>query len=189
MRDPARPVEPATKPKPVLPPQEVNRRAALLAAITGSYAVLYFSFAWQIVHTPLYVAVFAFSLDLSRGSSAARGILLANVAAGLLTMVLYQLTRMTPYVPFVAAMMLTVNLIIARAITSKAPWAPLAGFGLSVLMILYGNSLLPFSDSGGSNFAYRFGELTLAAIWAIGALYVLEAFFPPTRPAAKVAAP
>ncbi len=181
--------ESAPKAKPDLAPREVTRRAALLAAITGSYAVLYFSFAWGNVHTPLYIAIFAFSLDLTRGSITARGILLANAAAGALTMILDQLTRMTPYVPFVASMMLTVNLIIARAITSRAPWAPLAGFGLSVLMILYGDSLLPFSDTGGSNFAYRFGKLALAAIWAIGALYMLEAVFPASRQAAKEVTP
>lgn len=175
---PPLPSEPAQKPRPVLPPEEATRRAAMLAAITWSYAALYFGFAWSNVHTPLYVAVYAFSLNLSRGTSTAKGILAANVAAGVLTMVLYQLTRMTPNILFVGVMMLTVNLLIARMITSKASWAPLAGFGLSVLMILYGESILPFSDDGGSNFAYRFAELALAAIWAIGALAVLEAFFP-----------
>lgn len=175
---PPLPSEPKQEPKPVLPPAEVTRRAALLTAITWSYAVLYFSFSWSNVHTPLYIAVFAFSLDLSRGSTAAKGILAANIAAGVLAMVLYQLTRMTPYLPFVVAMMLMVNLVIARMVTSKAAWAPLAGFALSVLMILYGGSILPFGDDGGSNFADRFGELALAAIWAVGALYVLDVFFP-----------
>ncbi len=70
------------------------------------------------------------------------------------------------------------NLLLARAVTSKAAWAPLAGFALTVLMILYGESILPRSDSGGDNFTDRFGELAMAAVWAIGSLYVLQAYFP-----------
>ena len=173
---PPLPSEPAAKPKPVLPPNEVTRRAALLTAITGSYAFLYLVFGWSNVHTPIYIALYVSSLDLSRGSAAAKGILAANVAAGLLAMLLYQLTMMAPYVPFVAAMMLTVNLVLARMITSKEPWARLASFALSVLMILYGGSIRPFSDGGGANFADRFGELAMAAIWAIGALIILETY-------------
>ena len=174
---PPLPSEPAAKPKPVVPPNEVTRRAALLTAITGSYAFLYLVFGWSNVHTPIYIALYVSSLDLSRGSAAAKGILAANVAAGLLAMLLYQLTMMAPYVPFVAAMMLTVNLVLARMITSKEPWARLASFALSVLMILYGGSIRPFSDGGGANFADRFGELAMAAIWAIGALIILETYF------------
>ena len=41
---------------------------------------------------------------------------------------MYQLTLMTPHFPFVAMLVLTVNLVLARMITSDAPWAPLAGF-------------------------------------------------------------
>ena len=78
----------------------------MLAAITWSYAALYFGFAWTNVHTPLYIAVYAFGMDLSRGTGTAKGILAANVAAGVLTMVLYQLTGMTPYILFIGVMIL-----------------------------------------------------------------------------------
>ncbi|MCP3885149.1 MAG: hypothetical protein GY700_06675, partial [Propionibacteriaceae bacterium] len=49
---------------------------------------------------------------------------------------------------------------------------------LSVVMILYGESIIPFSDEGGANFAYRLGELGMAAIYAVAALCVLEAYSP-----------
>ncbi len=160
----------------------MDRRAWILTAITGSYAVAYFSFEWTNVHTPIYIAIYAFSANLARGVTVSKGILAANVAAGLLTLVMYELTVMTPHFLFVAALVMTVNLILARMITSDAPWAPLAGFALSVVMILYGESIIPFSDEGGANFADRLGELGMAAIYAIGALYVLDAYFPPREP-------
>jgi len=179
---PPLPSEPESAPKPLLPAAEVDRRAWILTAITGSYAVAYFSFAWTNVHTPIYIAIFAFSANLARGRTATKGILAANVAAGLLTLIMYELTVMTPHFPFVAAMVMTVNLILARMITSDTPWAPLAGFALSVVMILYGESVIPFSNEGGANFADRLGELGMAAIYAVAALYVLEAYFPPREP-------
>jgi hypothetical protein len=180
---PPLPSAPARVPKPLLPAAEVDRRAWILTAVTGSYAVAYFSFGWTNVDTPIYIAVYAYSANLARGLTVTKGILAANVAAGLLTVVMYQLTLMTPHFPFVAALVLTVTLILARMMTSDAPWAPLAGFALSVVMILYGESLIPFSDGGGFNFGDRLGELGLAAIYAVGALYVLDAYFP-ARPAA-----
>jgi len=116
---------------------------------------------------------------LARGLTVTKGILVANVAAGLLTLVMYELTVMTPHFLFVAALVMTVILILARMITSDAPRAPLAGFALSVVMILYGESIIPFSDEGGANFADRLGELGMAAIYVVAALYVLDAYFPP----------
>jgi len=175
---PPLPSEPAGAPRPVLPAAEVDRRAWILTALTGSYAVAYFSFGWTNVHTPIYIAVYAYSANLARGLTVTKGILAANVAAGVLTVVMYQLTLMTPHFPFVAMLVLTVTLILARMITSDAPWAPPAGFALSVVMILYGESLIPFSDDGGSNFGDRLGELGMAALYAVAALYVLEALFP-----------
>ena len=79
-------------------------------------------------------------------------------------------------------MILTLNLLVARVMTSGEARAPLAGFVLSVIMIIYGESLLPFADSGGENFYDRFGELFMAALWSIGALSILTTWFPP-RPA------
>ncbi len=176
---PVLPTEPTPAPKPVLPAAEVTRRAWILTAITGSYAVAYFSFGWTNVHTPIYIAIYAYSANLARGLTVTKGILAANVAAGLVTLAMYQLTVMAPHFPFVATMTLAVVLVLARMITSDAPWAPLAGFALSVVMILYGESIIPFSDEGGANFADRLGELGMAAIYAVAALYVFDAYFPP----------
>ena len=184
---PRLPSETDPTPKPVFPAPEVDRRALILMAITGSYAVAYFSFGWTNVHTPIYIAVYAFSANLARGLAASKGILAANVAAGVLTLAMYELTVMTPHFLFVAALVMTVNLILARMITSDAPWAPLAGFALSVVMILYGESIIPFSDAGGANFADRMGELGMAAIYAVAALYVLDAYFPPREPGSEEA--
>ena len=175
---PPLPSEPQPAPKPVLPAAEVDRRAWILTALTGSYLVAYFSFEWTNVHTPLYIAIYAYGANLARGLTVSKGIIAANIVGGFLTLVMYELTVMTPHFVFIAALVLTLNLILARMITSSASWAPLAGFVLSVVMILYGESIVPFSDAGGANFIDRMGELGMAAVYAIAGLYVLDVYFP-----------
>jgi len=180
---PSMPTEPQPTPKPSLSSMEVNRRALILTALTGSYLVVYFSLEWTNVHTPLYIAVYAYGANLARGLVVSKSILVSNVAAGLLALFMYELTVMTPHFVFVAALVLTVNLVLARMITSEATWAPLAGFALSVVMIIYGESIVPFSDGGGSNLIDRLGELGMAAMYAIGGLYILNVYFPEKLPA------
>lgn len=49
-------------------------------------------------------------------------------------------------------------------------------------MILYGESLIPFSDNGGANFGDLLDELGMVAIYAVGGFYDLDAYFPPREP-------
>jgi len=49
-------------------------------------------------------------------------------------------------------------------------------------MILLGSAIGTFHDAGGDKFSDRLGELGAAAIYAVVALFVLEAFFPKRQP-------
>ena len=175
---PPLPTEPAPKPKVALPAVEVDRRAWMLAVITGVYTIAYFCFDWTNVHTPIYIAIFVQQLSLARGRTLTQGILLANIAAGLVGWVMYELFTMVPNLAFVALLSLTVILILARMTTSGSPKAPLAGAALSVLVIVLGSSMVAFMDDETAKFVDRLGEIGMAAIYAVAALQVLEAFFP-----------
>ncbi len=183
---PPLPGEPEPKPRPVFPPAEANWRAATLAVIVGSYSLAYLAFDWHNVHTPLYLAVYALSLSFSRTVGLAKGILAANVVGGVTAAVMFELTAMVPNFLFLAALTLPVMLIFARAVVSEVPWAPLASFAMSVVVLLFGPAIGPSdSDTGAENMAYRLFELGIAAIYAAAAVFVLEAF----RPATSAATP
>jgi len=175
---PTLPSEPVPAPNPLLPEHEVDRQALIMTFITGSITWAYFSFDWTNVHTPMYVAIFIQQLSLARGRMMTKAILGANVAAGFVAMAMYSLLVMAPNFLFMATLSLTVILIFSRMITSVAKWAPLAGVALSSTMILLGSAIGSFNDAGGDKFSDRLGELGAAAIYAVVALYVLEAFFP-----------
>lgn len=117
-------------------------------------------------------------LDLSRGRSFATGILAANIAGGLIGWGMYELFVMVPNLGFVAILTLLVVLLIGRVITSGAPVAPLAGAALSVLMIVLGSAMVSFGDDAGAKITDRLGEIGMAAIYVVSALYLLEILAP-----------
>jgi len=176
---PRLPGEPPPKPRPVFPPAEANWRAATLAVIVGGFVLAYLALDWHNVHTPLYIAVFAASLSFSSTAGLGKGILAANVVGGVVATVMFELTAMAPSFLFLAALTLPVMLVFARAVVSEAPWAPLAGFAMTVVLLIFGPAIGPYSsDTGAENMAYRLFELGIAAIYATAAIFVLEAFRP-----------
>jgi len=179
---PSLPGEPPPKPRPVFPPAEADWRAATLAVIVGAFILAYLALDWHNVHTPLYIVIFAASLSFSRTAGLGMGILAANVIGGVVAAVMYELTAMAPSFLFLAALTLPVMLVFARAVVSEAPWAPLAGFAMTVVLLIFGPAMGPFDpDSGLENMAYRLFELGIAAIYAAAAIFVLE-IFRPTAP-------
>jgi hypothetical protein len=173
---PPRDGEPAPKPRPVLAPAEADARAATMAIITGAFAIVYFAFDWHNVHTPLYIALYIQSLTLSRTLVLSRGILLANVAGGIVATVMYELVAMAPNFLFLSALTVAVLVPIARLVVSDAPWAPLAGFAMSVTLLLLGDAMAPFADTASEGMAYRLFELGVAALYSVAAVFVLQAF-------------
>ena len=173
--------EPAPVPKPVLPEAEAARRAWIMALITGSFTIVYYSFDWTNVHTPLYIAIYIMQLSLATTLTASKGILGANIVAGIIAMLLYTLIVMAPNFVFMAVLVLLVMLQLSRLALSDKPWAPLAGAALSSTMILLGSAMGSYTDDGGDMFLDRMGELGAAALYAVAALYVFEALWPSTR--------
>ncbi|WP_299021051.1 DUF2955 domain-containing protein [uncultured Photobacterium sp.] len=180
---PCLPGEPPPNPRPVFPPAEADWRAAMLAVIVGGYMLVYLALDWHNVHTPLYIVVFASTLGFSRTAGLAKGILIANIVGGMVAVVMFELTAMAPIFLFLAALTLPVMIVFARAVVSEAPWAPLASFAMSVVLLIFGSSIGPYnSDTGFENLGYRLFELGIAAIYAVAATFVLEIF----RPALKL---
>lgn len=175
---PPLPTEPVPSLKVRPSPAGANRRAALMTLVTGSYALAYFSFGWTNVHTPIYIAIFIQHLALVRDLKITVAFLAANIAGGLVAMILYELIAMTPLFLFMAVLMLAVNLVLARLITSGTRLAPLAGAATSVMFILLGGAMAPYDENASSGVADRLGEIGMAAIYAIAALKLLEPLLP-----------
>ncbi len=113
-------------------------------------------------------------LDSSRDADAA-----ITRLPGVVAVVMFELTAVAPNFLFLAALTLSVMLVFSRAVVSEAPWAPLASFAMSVVILIFGPAIGPFdSDTGAQNMVYRLFELGIAAIYSAAAIFVLEAFRP-----------
>lgn len=178
---PSPPEGPVLEPEPAFPAAEVERQAWIMTLITGSFTWAYFSFDWTNVHTPLYIAIFIGQLSLAHSRALTKGVLAANVAAGFIAVVLYYLIVMAPNFAFMTALSLTVVLVFSRLIMSDAPWAQLAGIALSSTLILLGSAMSSQGDDSGDMFIDRLGELGVAALYAVAALYVLDGLAPEKR--------
>jgi hypothetical protein len=96
---------------------------------------------------------------------------------------MFELTAMAPSFLFLAALTLPVMIVFARAVVAETSWAPLAGFAMTVVLLIFGPAIGPYdSDSGAENMAYRLFELGIAGIYAAAATFVLEAFRPTASP-------
>lgn len=168
-------------PKPKVSIAEADRRALIGTLITGSYSTAYFAFDWTNVHTPIYIAVFVQQVSLAHGRTMTKGIMAANVVAGCVAWVLYELFVMVPNLLFVALLSIVVFMIFAKAVTSSSSIAPLAGAGLSVLTILLGSAMISWGDDQADKFIDRLGEIGMAAVYAVSALYLLERLLPMRR--------
>ncbi len=179
---PPLPGQPKPPTKPKVSDAEARRRAAVMTVITGLYTMAYFGFDWTNVHTPIYIAIFIQQISLAVGLKMTKGIMAANVFAGLIGWGMYELFVMVPNLFFVALLTLTVVLLFARVMTSDSPLAPLAGGALNVLVFLVGSAMISWGDDQTDKFIDRLGEIGMAAIYAIAALVVLQALFPPKPP-------
>ena len=150
-----------------------------MTIVTGSYTMAYFGFDWTNVHTPIYIAIFIQQISLAVGLKMTKGIMAANVFAGLIGWGMYELFVMVPNLFFVAFLTLTVVLLFARVMTSDSPLVPLAGGALNVLVFLVGSAMISWGDDQGDKFVDRLGEIGMAAIYAIVALIILQILFPP----------
>jgi hypothetical protein len=177
---PPLPTEPAPKARVLPPPEEVGVRAWQMAIITGAYVAAFFFFNWTNLLTPIYIGVFMHQLSLARGVKATSAIMLANLAGGALATLLYELVVMAPNFLFMAALSLAVFLSLARVMTAETPMAPFAGSALSVILLVYGSAMTSFGEDSdaASSLIDRLGEIGMAAIYAVAALAVLEAFRP-----------
>jgi hypothetical protein len=177
------PGEPSPKARPILSPEAATAQAAALAVMMGAFTVAYLALDWRNVHTPLYIALYLQGLSLARTTATVRAVLLANVAGGAVAAAMYELVAMAPSFLFLAALSCAVLTGYARLVVSDRPWAPVAGFAMSLVTLLFGAAMGAHdADTGAENMAYRLFELGVAALYALAASFVLTAFRPAANP-------
>jgi hypothetical protein len=113
--------------------------------------------------------------DVGTGWRVAAGLLLSNLIGGAAAAAAYQVLSAVPTPGFLAALLLLVGLLFARAIVAGGTArAPLYVTALITFVIVFGMGIAPFLDEPGATLAIRVRNLAIAYAYAFAALGLVE---------------
>ena len=130
----------------------------------------------------IFVAIYSVAPVLRVSKHASLTKLIANVGGGCVALVFYWLLVAVPEYYFLIALSLLTALLFGSAMFSDRPSAPYYSSAFSTLLILISTSMAEGSDFA-ANFWIRIALVSIAGLYVVGALSVLEHLWPPPDPA------
>jgi hypothetical protein len=118
--------------------------------------------------------------DRQQGKSAALGLILGNLIAGVAAGIAYNVILLGNTLPFFVTVCLAATLMFAGRIATAGNRAPVYVVALGTFVLLLGLSLSPLPGSTGEAFVSRILNVILASAYASGGLSLLERWQPPT---------
>ena len=118
--------------------------------------------------------------DRQQGKSAALGLILGNLIAGVAAGIAYNLILLGNTLPFFVTVCLAATLMFAGRIATAGDRAPVYVVALGTFVLLLGLSLSPLPGSTGEAFVSRILNVILASAYAIGGLSLVERWHPAT---------
>jgi len=118
--------------------------------------------------------------DRQRGKSAALGLILGNLIAGVAAGIAYNVILLGNTLPFFVTVCLAATLMFAGRIATAGNRAAVYVVALGTFVLLLGLSLSPLPGSTGEAFVSRILNVIFASGYATGALSLVERWQPPT---------
>ena len=125
--------------------------------------------------------------DRQRGKSAALGLILGNLIAGVAAGIAYNVILLGNTLPFFVTVCLAATLMFAGRIATAGNRAAVYVVALGTFVLLLGLSLSPLPGSTGEAFVSRILNVIFASAYATGGLSLVERWQPPTPNAARTA--
>ena len=116
--------------------------------------------------------------DRQQGKSAALGLILGNLIAGVAAGIAYNLILLGNTLPFFVTVCLAATLMFAGRIATAGDRAPVYVVALGTFVLLLGLSLSPLPGSTGEAFVSRLLNVIFALAYAIGGLSLVERWYP-----------
>jgi hypothetical protein len=123
--------------------------------------------------------------DRQRGKSAALGLILGNLIAGVAAGIAYNVILLGGTLPFFITVCLAATLMFAGRIATAGNHAPVYVVALGTFILLLGLSLSPLPGSTGEAFVSRILNVIFASAYATGGLSLLERWQRPTPHAVR----
>jgi len=141
-------------------------------------AVLYITFDWigQLL-VMVFAAVFTLAPDIAKGKAAGINSVTSTLIGGLAACVFYVLLLAVPEFHFFIALMFLATLIFGVIIFSGKPYAKFYSSAFTAMFILVNSSTADGADFT-SNFILRILFITLATVYVVVSLIVLDRYWP-----------
>jgi len=101
------------------------------------------------------------------------GLLLGNLAGGLLASIAYVAVVLAPWLPFLFLVTLAVALLLAEGATRSVPAAGIFAVAMPTFLILLGLGLTPITDGSGAAFVSRVIDVALSSLYALAGVALL----------------
>ncbi|MEM7178334.1 MAG: hypothetical protein AAF503_11570 [Pseudomonadota bacterium] len=159
---------------------DADRQASRMTLVAVPFALVFFSLNWGAVITLIFVALLTQQLCASTEAAgkASKGLLLANVAGGVVAMLAFEFLVMAPFYPFMVVLCLTLIGVFSAAMTSGAAWAPLAGTAMNAMLVLLGGAMAPLDDSVASSLGDRLVQIAMAVAYILIAFNIVDTYLP-----------
>jgi len=119
-------------------------------------------------------------IDRQQGKSAALGLILGNLVAGVAAGIAYNVILLGNTLPFFVTVCLAATLIFAGRIATAGNRAPVYVVALGTFVLLLGLSLSPLPGSTGEAFISRLLNVIFASAYATGGLSLVARWYPAT---------
>ncbi|NDR55806.1 DUF2955 domain-containing protein [Aliiruegeria sabulilitoris] len=162
------------------PPFDPERRLLRMMLVTLPFVALFILFDSGAILTLIFVAILAQQLAASTGAgpAVAKGMLLANIAGGLVAILCYELVVSATNFGFMAVIAGLLCLGFARWFTSAHVSAALAGSALTTALILFGGAMAPFGGDVEGKMLSRLVQVGAALVWVLTAFVAVDYFLP-----------
>jgi hypothetical protein len=104
---------------------------------------------------------------------AAMGLLLGNLIGGIVATMAFVLLTLLPWLGLLFLVTFLAGLILADRFHGGGKLAPVFGIALSTFLILFGLGLAPIGEGSAAAFVSRLADVTLASLYALGAIVLL----------------
>lgn len=166
---------------PVASPREAFRGALISTAVVLPVViVLYFYEAMGAIVMLAFIGLLSSQPAIAQNVKAGRGLVVANIAGGLVAIVLYNLIVIVPSLPFMLLLVLGTGLFMGTGVFSGRPVAPLFKTGFATVLFIIGSTTTS-GDDAGSVVYVRVLQIALAVIYVVVAFRWMNRLFPARR--------
>lgn len=129
----------------------------------------------------VFAAIFSLQPELSKGKQAGMDSLMSTLIGGIAAFIVYRLIMVVPEYHFFIIVILLVSLLFGQQIFSGRPNGKYYGSALIAMLVLV-NGSLGSEESVTTNLIVRLTLISLAVLYVIAALKVLESYWPQKKP-------